>query len=75
MSTRFANGKKITTKKNVSNGVETVQIFENDVLVSHTVNGEPQMVGGGGRSPASSAGSNRASPYSRHAHSTRHRHL
>ncbi|TRY79695.1 hypothetical protein TCAL_08327 [Tigriopus californicus] len=44
MSTRFVNGKKITTKKTFGNGGETIKVYENDVLVSHTVNGEP--VGG-----------------------------
>jgi len=43
-STRFVNGKKVTTKKIVDNGVETVKTYENDVLVSHTVNGQKQAV-------------------------------
>jgi DnaJ family protein B protein 6 len=46
-STRFINGKKVTTKTTVANGVETVKTFENDVLVSHTVNGEPRPVENG----------------------------
>ena len=41
---RFINGKKITTKKTFSNGQETVKTYENDVLVSHTVNGQPQRL-------------------------------
>jgi len=44
MSTRFVNGKKVTTKKVVDNGVETVTTYENDVLKSQTVNGVPQAI-------------------------------
>ena len=44
MSTRFINGKKVTTKKVVDNGVETVTTYENDVLKSQTVNGVPQAI-------------------------------
>lgn len=44
-STRFANGKKITTKKVLENGKETVMSYEDDVLISKTVNGVPQTVG------------------------------
>ena len=33
MSTRFINGKKVTTKKVVDNGVETVTTYENDVII------------------------------------------
>eukprot|EP00088_Acartia_fossae_P007685 TRINITY_DN13608_c0_g2_i3.p1 TRINITY_DN13608_c0_g2~~TRINITY_DN13608_c0_g2_i3.p1 ORF type:complete len:396 (+),score=103.65 TRINITY_DN13608_c0_g2_i3:41-1228(+) len=47
MSTRFVNGKKITTQKVVDNGVETVTTYENDVLKSQTVNGVPQAIQGG----------------------------
>ena len=49
-STRMVNGKKVTTKKVVDNGVETIQTFENDVLKSQTVNGVGQavQVGAGG---------------------------
>ena len=36
-------GKKITTKKTVNNGVESVKIYENDVLTSHKVNGQEQQ--------------------------------
>jgi len=43
-STRFVNGKKITTKKVVDNGVETVKTYENDILKSHTVNGQKQAI-------------------------------
>ncbi|XP_012286363.1 dnaJ homolog subfamily B member 6 isoform X1 [Orussus abietinus] len=43
-STRFINGKKITTKKVYENGKETVMSFENDVLKSKTVNGVPQSI-------------------------------
>ena len=52
-STRIINGKKVTTKKVVDNGVETVTTYENGVLKSHTVNGVAQAIegGGGGGSP------------------------
>jgi len=51
-STRIVNGRKITTKKTVDNGVETVTTYENDVLKSQTVNGVPQAIqGGSGASP------------------------
>lgn len=43
-STRFVNGKKITTKKVYENGKETVMSYENDVLKSKTVNGVPQSL-------------------------------
>ncbi|XP_076758100.1 dnaJ homolog subfamily B member 6-B isoform X3 [Xylocopa sonorina] len=43
-STRFINGKKITTKKVFENGKETIMSYENDVLKSKTVNGVPQSV-------------------------------
>ncbi|XP_050304454.1 dnaJ homolog subfamily B member 6-like isoform X1 [Anthonomus grandis grandis] len=43
-STRFVNGKKITTKKVFENGKETVMSYENDVLKSKTVNGVPQSL-------------------------------
>lgn len=43
-STRFVNGKKITTKKVMENGKETVFSYENDVLTSKTVNGVPQSI-------------------------------
>ena len=42
-STRFVNGTKVTTQKVVDNGVETVKVYENDVLRKHTVNGEEQQ--------------------------------
>lgn len=42
--TKYVNGKKITTKKVVDGGVETVTVHENGVLKSHTVNGVPQAV-------------------------------
>ncbi|XP_034242536.1 dnaJ homolog subfamily B member 6 [Thrips palmi] len=44
-STRFINGKKITTKKVVENGKETVVTYENDILTSKTVNGVAQAIG------------------------------
>ncbi|XP_075237948.1 dnaJ heat shock protein family (Hsp40) member B6 mrj isoform X3 [Lycorma delicatula] len=43
-STRFINGKKITTKKVSENGKETVLHYENDVLKSKTVNGVAQPI-------------------------------
>jgi len=43
-STKFVNGKKITTQRLCENGMETVKTFENDVLMSHTVNGEQQAI-------------------------------
>ncbi|KAK7794778.1 hypothetical protein R5R35_004119 [Gryllus longicercus] len=43
-STRFVNGKKITTKKIVENGRETTMTYENDVLTSKTVNGVAQSI-------------------------------
>ena len=67
MSTRFVNGKKITTKKTFANGVETVKTYENDVLVSHTVNGEPVVGTGDGVGKASSnVGSASSGRYHRH---------
>jgi len=36
-STRFVNGKKITTKKVIENGKETTTVFENDVVKCKTV--------------------------------------
>lgn len=43
-STRFINGKKITTKKVFENGKETIMSYENDILKSKTVNGVPQSI-------------------------------
>ena len=62
-STRIVNGRKVTTKKVVDNGVETVTTYENGVLKSHTVNGVAQALEGG-------------SPRHRHAlqHGHRRRH-
>jgi len=50
-STRIVNGRKVTTKKVVDNGVETITTYENDVLKSQTVNGVPQAIQGGQNSP------------------------
>merc|ERR1719210_847068 len=50
-STRIVNGRKVTTKKVVDGGVETVSTYENGVLKSHTVNGVAQAVEGGGGGP------------------------
>jgi len=47
------NGKSVTTKKVVENGEETVEVYENNVLQSRSVNGVQQLTngdgGGGGR--------------------------
>ena len=43
-STRIINGRKVTTKKVVDNGVETVSTYEDDVLKSKTVDGVPQPI-------------------------------
>jgi len=61
-STRFVNGKKITTKRVVDNGVETVKTYENDVLKSHTINGQRQAL------------SSAEQPRSSHHHQHRHLH-
>ena len=42
MSTRYVNGRKVTTKRTFAGGVETVKTYEDDALVSHTVNGQDQ---------------------------------
>ena len=41
-SLKFENGKKIKTITSFDNGVETVKVYENDVLKRHTVNGQLQ---------------------------------
>lgn len=41
-STRFANGKKIETRRIIENGVETVTVHEDGVLKSKSINGVPQ---------------------------------
>ncbi len=38
------NGRKVTTKKVMENGVETVTTYEDDVMKSRTVNGVPQQM-------------------------------
>ncbi|KAF0297924.1 DnaJ subfamily B member 3 [Amphibalanus amphitrite] len=43
-STKFINGKKITTRRVYENGRETVDTYENDVLKQHIVNGVPQQL-------------------------------
>jgi len=50
--TKFVNGKKVTTKRIVDNGVETVKTYENDVLKSHTVNGQRQAISNSEQSSA-----------------------
>merc|ERR1719414_2145087 len=52
-STRIVNGRKVTTKKVIDNGVETITTYENDVLKSQTVNGVPQAIQGQGSPQAS----------------------
>ncbi len=42
VSTRYVNGRKVTTKRTFAGGVETVKTYEDDALVSHTVNGQDQ---------------------------------
>ncbi|XP_062849499.1 dnaJ homolog subfamily B member 6b isoform X2 [Trichomycterus rosablanca] len=43
-STNIVNGKKITTKSTVGNGQEQVEVFEDGVLKSVTVNGKEQKI-------------------------------
>ena len=50
-STKIVNGKKIVTKKVVENGTETVEVYENNVLTKRTVDGVPQITGGGAEPP------------------------
>jgi len=52
-SSKFVNGKKITTKRTNNNGVETVETYENDILKSRTVNDQAQ----GGIQTSSAPGS------------------
>jgi len=49
VSTRFVNGKKVTTQKSFSGGSEEVKVFEDDQLISHTLNGQEQQVRGASR--------------------------
>jgi len=46
-STQVINGRSVTTKKVVENGQETVEVYENNVLQSRSVNGVPQLTNGG----------------------------
>eukprot|EP00116_Pleurobrachia_bachei_P003424 sb/3463686/ len=41
-STTIRNGKRVTTKRVVQNGVETVTVEENGQVISHKVNGQEQ---------------------------------
>ncbi|XP_037069343.1 dnaJ homolog subfamily B member 6-B-like isoform X2 [Pollicipes pollicipes] len=43
-STKYVNGKKITTRRVYDNGRETVETYENDVLKQRLLNGVPQRV-------------------------------
>lgn len=45
-STKTVNGKKIVTKKVNENGQETVEVYENNVLKSKSVNGVQQLTNG-----------------------------
>ncbi|XP_025199083.1 dnaJ homolog subfamily B member 6-like isoform X2 [Melanaphis sacchari] len=44
ISTRFSNGKKITTKKTFEHDTEIVETYENDTLKSKTINGVAQAI-------------------------------
>lgn len=43
-SSRFENGKCVTTRRTVQDGVETVEVEENGVLKAKTVNGRPVAI-------------------------------
>ncbi|OON21959.1 DnaJ domain protein, partial [Opisthorchis viverrini] len=43
-SSRFENGKCVTTRRTVQDGVETIEVEENGVLKTKTVNGHPCKV-------------------------------
>ncbi|XP_031551238.1 dnaJ homolog subfamily B member 6-like [Actinia tenebrosa] len=43
-STKYVNGKKITKKKIVENGKETVEEYENDTLIKRIVDGTPLQI-------------------------------
>ncbi|CAI8030218.1 DnaJ homolog subfamily B member 6-A [Geodia barretti] len=47
-TTRTVGGKTVTTKKVNQNGIETVTVLEDGVVVSKTVNGEPAAIEDGG---------------------------
>lgn len=68
-STRFVNGKKVTTNRVVDNGVETVKTYENDVLKSHTINGQRQVLDN-----AEPRGHQHQQHHHRHHHQHRHLH-
>uniref|UniRef100_A0A0N4ZNI6 J domain-containing protein n=1 Tax=Parastrongyloides trichosuri TaxID=131310 RepID=A0A0N4ZNI6_PARTI len=44
-STRIVDGKKVTTKKEEDNGVETIEITEDGILKSKLINGKEVVVG------------------------------
>ncbi|CAH1736043.1 dnaJ homolog subfamily B member 6-like isoform X2 [Aphis gossypii] len=44
ISTRFSNGKKITTKRIFEHDTEIVETYENDMLKSKTINGVAQAI-------------------------------
>lgn len=43
-STRFQNGKCVTTRRTVQDGIETVEVEENGVLTQKTVDGRPVAI-------------------------------
>ena len=43
-STSNVNGKKISKKTTIENGKETILTFDNDLLISKTVNGIPEAI-------------------------------
>jgi len=65
-STRVMNGKKITTKKVVEGGVETVTTYENDVLKSQTVNGVQQAIQSHQNRPVAAGGGRHGGGHSGH---------
>ncbi|OQV20334.1 putative DnaJ-like protein subfamily B member 6 [Hypsibius exemplaris] len=66
-TTKMVNGKKISTKKVLENGVETVHVYENGDLKSKAVNGVAQAL------PVSAA-SGVEIPITHHSHSHSHHH-
>ncbi|CAH8511818.1 unnamed protein product [Dicrocoelium dendriticum] len=43
-SSRFENGKCVTTRRTVQDGVETIEVEENGVLKTKTINGRPVAI-------------------------------
>ncbi|KAF7250153.1 hypothetical protein EG68_09719 [Paragonimus skrjabini miyazakii] len=46
-SSRFENGKCVTTRRTVQDGVETIEVEENGVLKTKTINGQPVAITNG----------------------------